>query len=193
MIALTEPETIGRIKAVTKEGKWSLRVESASWRAERVGYYWGTPRLLTLSAIGPDTAVKAVRAILYCPQVKCEFRVQEELGEPRKDMERHPSGYHVFTARLAPGAIHLVAIACVEGLLTDISDAALWRELNSERYTTPLLRSWIPWLRQKLSHEELLVAADGFGCSAGLLLCTQEQLDEAVSQGVREGHLKMEE
>jgi hypothetical protein len=125
MIALTEPETIGRIKAVTKEGKWSLRAESVSWRAERVGYYWGTPRLLTLSAIGPDTA-SSCRAILYSPNVKCEFRVQEELESHGRTWSGTPRAT-TSSRRACPRSHPPRGHRLCRGLLTDISDAALWR------------------------------------------------------------------
>ncbi len=62
--------------------------------------------------------------------------MQEELGEPRKTWSGTlglPRLHGAAGPRSHPPRGH----ACVEGLLTDISDAALWRELNSERYTSP--------------------------------------------------------
>ena len=37
------------------------------------------------------------------------------------------------------------------------SDEALWRELKSERFTTPLLREWMPHVRAELVRRHLLV------------------------------------
>ena len=67
---------------VVKTGKseFRLRCHAAAWAGE----YGGTvkvhrrhsrdyPGLLMLSATGPDTAVKSVRATLYQPDVEAEF------------------------------------------------------------------------------------------------------------------------
>jgi len=84
---------------------------------------------------------------------------------PEKDTERLVKyGKVTYEASVAPvgmNAVHLVARAKVPGLLNDISDAALWRELMGERFTTRMLRSWVPWLREKLREENLLVETDG--------------------------------
>ena len=52
------------------------------------------------------------------------------------------------TAKLAPGVVHLIALAKIPGTDVDMSNDQLWIELTGSRYTTPLLRSWIPWLKE---------------------------------------------
>ena len=70
---------------VVKTGKseFRLRCHAAAWAAEYGGtvkihrrYSRDYPGLLLLSATGPDTAAKAVRATLYQPDVEAEFALQ---------------------------------------------------------------------------------------------------------------------
>jgi hypothetical protein len=37
-----------------------------------------------------------------------------------------------------------------QGLLINDSDEARWQELKQERFTTPLLRGWLPHIRKEL-------------------------------------------
>lgn len=59
------------------------------------------------------------------------------------------------------------------------------------RYTTPLLRSWIPWLRKALTKDGGIVAGEGFASSAGVLTIKPDDLDALVYSGVRKGKLRM--
>ena len=133
--------------------------------------------------------------MLYERSVTVGFRLRV-FDNPSRSLEKarngHVVGYEARTARIGPGAVHLVARAKLDGLMADISAAALWQELSGDRFTTPLLRCWTPWLRQRLIEEELLVEADGHNCSAGLLSATPEELDKLVADGVRLGNLNLQ-
>ena len=102
------------------------------------------PGLLLLSATGPDTAAKAVRATLYQPDVEAEFVLHvgdttERMVRAQCDFDGKPVSYSAAVAKLAPGVIHLVALARIPGLMPNMSDDHLWTELSGPRYTTPLL------------------------------------------------------
>jgi hypothetical protein len=109
----------------------------------------------------------------------------------RASLNGKNTGYAVGLAKLAPGVIHLVAIAGIPGLMPNMTDAHLWQELSSPRFTTPLIRRWVPRLREVLVENNGIVMADGFQTNAGVLAVDDETLDEIVSQGVRDEELAM--
>jgi hypothetical protein len=182
----------------TGKSEFRLRCHSAAWAAE----YGGTvkihrrhsrdyPGLLLLSATGPDTAAKAVRATLYQPDVEAEFILNigdtaERLVRAHSDFNGKPVSYSAATVKLAPGVIHLVAVARIPGLMPNMSDDHLWAELSGPSYTTPLLRSWIPWLKETMTKSKGIVVANGFQATVGVLKTEPTALDDLVSQGVRE-------
>lgn len=93
--------------------------------------------------------------------------------------------------KLAPGVIHMVALAKIPGLMPNMGDDHLWVELTSPRYTTPLLRSWIPWLKEVMVKNGKIIVAHGLASSVGVLRIEPDELDALVSLGVKEGHLLM--
>ena len=52
-------------------------------------------------------------------------------------------------------------MAKVPGLILALSEESLWQELRSDRYTTPILRAWVPWLLERLKEDGGLAEADG--------------------------------
>jgi hypothetical protein len=150
---------------------------------------------MLVSATGPDTSVKAARACLYSPEIAVTFELDQEgtvSRLARATVDGKPASYTASVARLAPGVVHLVALARVPGLMPCLSDDHLWTELSSPRYTTPLLRSWIGWIKRKLLERGQLAMADGYGeQGAGVLTIEPDELDEVVSEGVRFGYLRM--
>lgn len=190
---------------VVKTGKseFRLRCHAAAWSGEyggrmQVRRYRGLeyPGLLTLSATGPDTAVKSVRATLYQPDVEAEIFLEgtdttERMIRARINSDVKAVTYSAAAARLAPGVIHLVALARIPGLMPSMSDDHLWAELTSPRYTTPLLRAWIPWLKRTMVQGGGIIAAEGFASTVGVLRTEPDELDALVTLGVKEGYLHM--
>jgi hypothetical protein len=186
----------------TAKSEFRLRCHAAAW----VGEYGGSvklhrrhsrdyPGILLLSATGPDTAAKAVRATLYQPDVQAEFVLEggnaERMLKARMTFGGKPVSYGAAIAKLAPGVIHLVALAKIPGLMPNMSDDHLWTELSGPRYTTPLLRSWIPWLKQAMTEGSGIVVAEGLASTVGVLKTEPDDLDALVTRGVKEGHLGM--
>jgi hypothetical protein len=186
----------------TSKSEFRLRCHAAAWSSEYGGrmklrrrYGQEFPGLLLLSATGPDTSIKSVRATLYQPDVDAEFVLETENTErmlkARLTNDGKPVTYTAALARLAPGVIHLVALAKIPGLMPNMSDDHLWAELTGPRYTTPLLRAWIPRIKQTMVGSGGIVLANGFRATVGVLKTESEALDEIVSQGVRERALLM--
>ena len=187
----------------TDKSQFRLRCHAVAWAGE----YGGTvkihrrhsrdfPGLLLLSATGPDTSIKSARATLYQPDVAAEFILNDgdktpQIIKARTTFDGKPVTYHAAVTKLAPGVIHLVALANIPGLMPNMSDDHLWTELSGTRYTTPLLRSWIPWLKQAMIESSGIVVAKGFASTVGVLKTGPNELDDLIASGVKEGHLRM--
>ena len=187
----------------TTKSEFRLRCHAAGWSDNYGGrlklrrrYGNEFPGLLLLSATGPDTAVKAVRATLYQPDVDAEFSLNisggtERMLKARFAFDGKPVSYGASVMKLAPGVIHLVAVAKIEGLMPSMSDDHLWAELAGPRFTTPLLRTWIPWIKEMMISEGGIIVANGFRATVGVLKAESDALDDLISQGVRERALTM--
>ena len=184
----------------TAKSEFRLRCHAAAWSGEYGGTWKARrqhgdfPGLLMLSATGADTAVKSVRATLYQPDVDAEFIL--EMDETNQRMvkagfEGRPVVYSAALAKLAPGVIHLVALAKIPGMMPNMSDDHLWAELTGPSYTTPMLRAWVPWLKGVMAQGGGIVVAEGFASAIGVLRTEPDELDALVTLGVREGHLQM--
>ncbi|MGO9110064.1 MAG: hypothetical protein ACLP9L_12600 [Thermoguttaceae bacterium] len=189
---------------VVKTGKsqFRLRCHAAAWAGEYGGkvtlhrrHSRDYPGLLLLSATGPDTAIKSARATLYQPDIDAEFQLDgdatREMLKARATFDGKAVTYKAAVMKLAPGVIHLVALANIPGLMPNMSDDHLWTELSGPRYTTPLLRSWIPWMKQAMVESKGIVVAHGYSSTVGVLKTEPDELDVLVASGVKEGHLRM--
>ena len=136
--------------------------------------------ILVASVAGSGTAIKAVRAALATG--KCTFTIDgaEEIGS-YVEMSRFKGGYRFHVHKLASDVAHLVAIAKLPGLLPVYSHGALYHELKSERFTTPILRDWLPDLEAELTNRRLLSVAEMHGITSALLGATSDDLDQCLS------------
>ena len=186
--------TLPSLLVTSSKSQFRLRVHSAAWsddcgRADR-------PGLVLLSATAADTSIKAARATLYSPDIEADFRIESDdtLHQlTRARYEDKPCSYQAAVAKLASGAVHLVALAKIPGLMPNLSDDHLWAELSGPRYSTPLLRPWVGWLKRKMIESGGISMAQGYETTAGVLTTTCEELDELAKSGVRKGYLKMSE
>ena len=196
---MADESPLPTLLVTSNKSQFRLRVISAAWSDScgPCGTY--KPGLVLLSAVGPVTAVQAIRATMHCPDIECDIRIEatdsdgdETLHElTRARYDDKPCGYEIRMSKLATGATHIVALAKLPGLLPNISDAHLWQELSSVRYTTPMLPAWTGWLKRKMIEDQTIVICEGIESSAGILNIDPAQLDELVSAGVRRGWLKI--
>ena len=199
---MAEEIELPQLVVKSDKSQFRLRCHAAAWANEYGGnvtvhrrHKREFPGLLLLSATGPDTAVKSARATLYQPDVDAVFllsgNTDQEMIKARATFDGKLVSYHASVMKLAPGVIHLVALANIPGLMPNSSDDHLWAELSSPRYTTPLLSSWIPWLKQAMVESKGIVVAQGFASAVGVLKTEPDELDVLVASGVRKGHLRM--
>jgi hypothetical protein len=141
---------------------------------------------LLASVAGPASTIKALAAIL---QTKAKLDLQAEYENGTEYYDAWPGTWRCFKSRLAFHTWHMLAIADCDGLMLDSGESALWRELRGDRYTTPLLRSWMPQLAETFRDNGMLTVLGGFGHKAALLRLKGDDLDNAVSEAIRVGRL----
>jgi hypothetical protein len=146
-------------------------------------------RIMVLSCSGPQQTLRGLAALLVSDaKVQLEWFNDDDEGKSR--LERDGCGYKCYKHLLCPGIWHFVWISKDPRLLVAGKEAigqALW----SETYTTPLLKAWIEPVRDALIEEGLLVELDGAGCESAYLTAEAADLDRIVTNGVREGRLKI--
>jgi hypothetical protein len=150
--------------------------------------------LSILSASGNERTICRMRAVLQS-NAKVEMRLRGDLPHPFSYWNyrpvRHEAGYQVYRHKLDYDQWHMLAVAKHKGLLPAVSDEAMWQELRSERYTTPLLRAWMPWLREQMVEEGYLHTLHCFQCEASCVNITHDELDDLVSVGIQNGYLSV--
>ncbi len=160
-------------------------------------------RLMFLSAIGYPQNAKAFRAglasrlkdpiVLKVPENTSGITIYG--GSKHRyacACTCYIAGYHTEIWKLGRDMVHATFTAKRRGLLMNGSDEALWQELKHERFETPLLRGWVPYIKQQLlASGGLLEPCWGIDCELWELICTTKDLDEIVVRGVTSGELKI--
>jgi hypothetical protein len=147
--------------------------------------------ILLLSVVGSETGVKALTAGLRSSskdQKRIDYSVH--LGSVHETvLTKCPDGYRVSRTKLDYGLWHILCLAKRDGFMPVVSDETIWQLLQGHRFTTPLMREWIPWLSRQMKKRGIIVQLTQSGCNAGLMLADNDILDELVSKGVRRGQL----
>ena len=158
----------------------------------------GGGELLLLSVFTDQMRIKAIRAIL-CGGAKAVANASGvQVGQPGADQwNKHTpgrltpttDGYQVFTHKLGYGMAHALFITRMPGFMKTVTEESLWQELKTVRFTTPILREWMPYIEKTLRHEDRLENAHTFGCECGILSATTQSLDKIVSEGLQQREL----
>jgi hypothetical protein len=96
-----------------------------------------------------------------------------------------PDGYQTYTHKFGFGLMHALFLTRMPGFMRVVTPESLWQELKKERFTTPLIREWMPYVEEKLREEELLEDAHVFNCHCGVLSALTQQLDAIVCGGIQ--------
>lgn len=158
----------------------------------------GRGELLLLSIFCDTVRVKAIRAIL-CGGAKAIANASGiKVGQPGcEEWNKHTpgrmtptaDGYQVYTHKLGYGMAHALFITRMPGFMKVVTQESLWQELKQVRFSTPILREWMPYIEATLRYENRLEDAHVFGCKCGILSATTQSLDEIVSQGLQQREL----
>ncbi len=84
------------------------------------------------------------------------------------------------------GLAHALFLTRMPGFMKVVTPESLWQELKSVRFTTPLLKEWVPYIEERLRADELLEDAHVFNCHCGVLSALTTHLDEIVSEGIQQ-------
>ena len=156
--------------------------------------------IVLASVAGPQTAVKSFAAAL---NENCKLKVNVDgfeivdadgSAEPVhrwRDFER-VSGqgkYKCTMHRLGYNYVQCTARLKDPRLTPSLTEEVLWSQLRSNRFTTPLLKDWVPWLMRAMLAAGHLQKLPAFQCQPGFLTLDDAGLDGLVSQGISEGHL----
>jgi hypothetical protein len=180
----TRPRLQGRLEWCDSK---SIHIQA---RFDKVAVHQNRLMLISLVAYSQD--VKAIRAGLAA-NLNVPMRLREitltKAGETVAPDSVWASGhgYRVDAHRLGFGILHAIFTARQPGFLLDDGDDALWQELKQERFTTPLLRSWLPHVRKELEIRNLLQRCHAFDCHASVLTATSADLDSIVESGLKDG------
>jgi hypothetical protein len=158
----------------------------------------GYGKLLLLSVFADQMRVKQIRAILCGGAKAIPMASGVEVGQPGGDawrrhnpgrLEATPDGYQLYTHKLGYGLVHAMFITRMPGFMPVVSEESLWQELTSGRFTTPVLRAWVPYINTTLRQDEILEDAHTFNCHCGILSATTHSLDKIVTEGLQQREL----
>lgn len=149
--------------------------------------------ILCLSIIAEPVKIKAIRSILAGGS---RVQIQGNGVHVKKPGDRHHTeslsylsikegGYNTWTSRLPYGLAHALFMSRAAGFMTLVNPETLWQELNEPRFTTPVLREWMPYIEKRLRESEKLELCLSHRCACGILSATTSDLDAIVEDGLQ--------
>lgn len=145
-------------------------------------------KVMQLAVVASTGSVKSLRAAIgsiFDRAMECTIDVHMK-GESKPAKSpfsawAQEGGYHALFHKLAYDQVHAVFWSRSTSLLLNNSDQALWVNLKSSRFTTPLIREWLPYVKQKLD-------AGGFlePCELQLQLHVADRADQRPRHDCRE-------
>jgi hypothetical protein len=157
-----------------------------------------TGYLRFVSVVGDAALIKGLKGALNSHNMRAEFAIADfpEGAEVPTKLIATPTfqrttelGYHDDITRLAYNQCHGMFWSKEPAFMLAAGDDHLWRELKSKKYTTPLLRDWLPWVRDQLIARNLLTYMTNYRCQCGAIRVTSDDLDRVVSDGLKSGNL----
>lgn len=158
---------------------------------DRVAYH--NKRLVMISLVASVSEIKAMRAAIGSECKNSMSFTAPDGSEAGTGLYADDQGYTVAVHRLPYGTAHAVFISRRPGLLLNDSDAALWAELKDPRFSTPMLPSWLKYLRGVLEIGGQLFDCKRVGCTCRILTATTAELDAYVEAGLKLGNIRIEE
>jgi hypothetical protein len=193
MKAMTETQTRPRLQG---QFEWidskSIHIQA---RFDKVALHQN--RLVFISLVAFSQDIKAIRAA-FAAGLDSPMRLKN-VTLWKDDESTVPGGvwpalggYRIDAHRLGFGSFHALFTCRQDGFLPNDSDDALWQELKQERFTTPLLRGWLPYVRKELEIKSLLSRCHTLDCTCCILTATSADLDSIVEFGLQNSLIKIE-
>lgn len=155
----------------------------------------GRGQLLFVSLITDTHRVKQIRAILTTGAKSSINASGIKVNRPGRESwyahspgKLYPAeeGYTCLTHKLGYGMAHAMYFARMPGFMRVVTPSSLWKELKTTRFTTPILKDWMPHIEGQLRSLDLLEDAHGFNCQCGILSASTQDLDEIVTEGLQQ-------
>lgn len=191
---LERPLAFGRIVV-------SLKENGSYGQYDRLVHDGNTLKLVSL--VAEPSRIKAMRAMFGSNTGTASIKVSGRDGATKlssyQDYTRSEpgwmspcnSGYMLQHHKMQFGNHHALFISKDPNFLVQLSPDSLWAALSSPRFTTPLLREWMPWVTAQLIKEGLLKECRCFRAVSGVLrMKDSAPLDEIVTKGIQSGELK---
>ena len=151
----------------------------------------GETTVHALSCAGDHTAIRFLHAAMRDQgSVKFRFAGMDNVAADVEFISQR--SYEVRIAHLGYDCWHLLALDDSGQFLLHDDEETLWTMLRSERFTTPLLRSWMPKVQEALRQAGFLKGIESHGCTASLLVADTASLDGVVSDGLRRRTLQIQ-
>ena len=150
----------------------------------------GQSTVHALSCAGDHTAIRFLHAAMRDKgqRVSFKFSDRELFGWGSFTVT---TSYEVRISHLGYDCWHLLAVDDGNQFLLHDDEETLWAMLRSERFTTPIIRSWMPKVSIALRNLDLLTKLTSFGCDAAMLTANTESLDRVVSEGLKRRVLRI--
>ena len=156
--------------------------------------------LFVLSVIDDGMAIKAIRSILNSGAKASIQAAGVKVRRPGAEdwdcrspgfVRAMPEGYNGYIHKLGFGQAHALFVARTAGFMPVVNEESLWHQLNDNRFTTPILRSWCDHIREQLIKNDLLEMCLSHRCQCGVLRATTSDLDAIVEQGLRSRQIEI--
>lgn len=195
---LKRPFLAGSVVLTRKNSRYSALLEGAAVGMEGEVYYLGV--------VGAAEAVRGIGAYLGgagstaslnlegVPLRKPDGGAILSGGRLRPEGQKYRRAYH----RLGYGWVHATFISKAENFLASADEASLWAHLRLPKYTTPMLRGWMPHVLAELRRpgpreakgaegRPGLVDLYGLGCACALVQTNTKRLDAIIARACRAG------
>ncbi len=191
---MTDTQTAPRLLGLVEwaDGK-SIHIQA---RFDKVAVH--QDKLVFISLVAASQDVKPIRAALatgLAGHIWLKNVTLSKDGESKvpESVVPSPSGYRIDAHRLGFGSIHALFTCRQQGFLPNDSEDALWHELKQERFTTPTLRGWLPYIRKELELKNLLARCYTLDCTCCMLTATSADLDSIVESGLQSRSIEIRE
>lgn len=143
-------------------------------------------QVVLLSVAGPERAIKGLFGVLHSNNTKAEIKIGYHKLKPVKQ------GYNTYKICIdeETRTWHMIAIAKIDGFLPAWDTNALWNELRKDRFTTPVIKPWMPWIKEHIeNHGQVRLTKHNCNCLLFAPNVVSETLDRLVVRGLQKGEI----
>lgn len=147
--------------------------------------------LYMASFAGPSGDVKAIKAMTHDPAISKGLLVNfgENVALGSKDYLLPSEGLAWHVQPLGYRVVHAVVVSRSPRFLCPFDDQAMWKLLSSPKFSVPILKEWVPWVRRKLEAGGYCKSLATVHCTAAYVTASDRNIGDVVQLGVKTGNL----